>query len=118
VSSITFHRTIGKLDALDIWTAPIEAVISETGPVRTRRTDLLLTGRSGQGASACLHHTCAYCLSALVGCPPPVRLHNMAGFGAAAGGVHLVFWGSIDSQIDGKVDVTLGLPAETLQRLG
>ena len=32
--------------------------------------------------------------------------------------MHLVFWGSIDSQIDGKVDVTLGLPADTLQRLG
>lgn len=42
----------------------------------------------------------------------------MAGCHAAAGGVHLVFWGSIDSQIDGKVDVTLGLPADTLQRLG
>jgi hypothetical protein len=75
-------KTVGKLDALDIWTAPIDAVISEAGPVRTRRTDVLLTGRGGQG------------------------------------GVHLVFWGSIDSQIDGKVDVTLGLPADTLQRLG
>jgi hypothetical protein len=75
-------RSIGKIDALNIWTAPLEAEVSEAGPVRTRRTDLLLSGKSGQG------------------------------------GVHLVVWGTVDSQIDGPVDVTLGIPADTLKRLG
>lgn len=45
-------RSIGKIDTLNIWTAPLQAEISEAGPVRTRRTDLLLNGKSGQGGGS------------------------------------------------------------------
>ncbi len=47
-------RSIGKIDTLNIWTAPLQAEISEAGPVRTRRTDLLLNGKSGQGGALAL----------------------------------------------------------------
>lgn len=29
-----------------------------------------------------------------------------------------MLWGSVDSQVGGAVDITLGLPADTLRRLG
>jgi hypothetical protein len=88
--------------------------------VRTRRTDVLLSGRTGQGASVqfllLLDRALQFCNASW---PQhcTVQLSKVRCTGAA-GGVHLVFWGSIDSTIDGKVDVTLGLPTDTLQRLG
>ncbi len=45
-------RSIGKIDTLNIWTAPLKAEISEAGPVRTHSTDLLLNGKSGQGGGS------------------------------------------------------------------
>ena len=86
--------------------------------MRTSRTDVLLSGRSGQGAPfyACFAEAPHFC-SVRRPIQRTVRLSKKRCAGAA-GGVHLVFWGSIDSQIDGKVDVTLGLPTDTLQRLG
>jgi len=35
-----------------------------------------------------------------------------------AGGVHLVVWGTVDSQVDGPVDITLGIPSDMLKRFG
>ncbi len=32
--------------------------------------------------------------------------------------MHLVAWGSVDSQVEGPVDVTIGLPRDALRRLG
>eukprot|EP00208_Stichococcus_sp_RCC1054_P005161 CAMPEP_0206136414 /NCGR_PEP_ID=MMETSP1473-20131121/1648_1 /ASSEMBLY_ACC=CAM_ASM_001109 /TAXON_ID=1461547 /ORGANISM="Stichococcus sp, Strain RCC1054" /LENGTH=665 /DNA_ID=CAMNT_0053528935 /DNA_START=263 /DNA_END=2260 /DNA_ORIENTATION=+ len=75
-------KSLGKINTVNIRTAELEAVVSQAGPVTTRRTDLLLSGHSGQG------------------------------------GVHLVAWGSVDSQIDGPVEITLGVGSDTLQRLG
>ncbi len=52
LESVTTPRSLERVESVSIRTAALEAVVSAAGPVTTRRTDLLLSGQSGQG----MHH--------------------------------------------------------------